>query len=77
MPPEALAPTWQPVWAAFVPEVDCQEAALVEGIQVYPVPDLASLIGHLRGEEPIAPLTGSGIVPVDTRPLPDGINCPS
>ena len=60
--------------AAFVPDVDCQEAALVEGIQVYPVPNLATLICHLRDEEPIAPLTGSGVVPEDTRPLPDGIN---
>ncbi len=60
--------------AAFVPDVDCQEAALVEGIQVYPVPNLATLICHLRDKEPIAPLTGSGVVPEDTRPLPDGIN---
>ena len=59
---------------AYVLNFDSEEAALVEGIQVYPVPDLATLIGHLRGEDPIAPLTGSSIVPEDARPLPDGIN---
>ncbi len=60
--------------SAFVPTFDAPEATLVEGIQVYPVPDLATLIGHLRGEDPIAPVTGNGIVPETDRPLPDGIN---
>jgi len=60
--------------SAFVPASDAPEAMLVEGIQVYPVPDLATLIGHLRGEDPIAPVTGNGIVPETARPLPDGIN---
>ena len=60
--------------SAFVPTFDAPEATLVEGIQVYPVPDLATLIRHLRGEDPIAPVTGNGIVPETDRPLPDGIN---
>jgi magnesium chelatase family protein len=34
----------------FVPEVDAAEAALVEGVQVVPVPSLALLIAHLRGD---------------------------
>jgi magnesium chelatase family protein len=34
----------------FVPEVDAPEAALVEGVQVVPVPTLALLIAHLRGD---------------------------
>ena len=34
----------------FVPEVDGAEAALVDGVQVIPVPSLALLIAHLRGD---------------------------
>ncbi len=60
--------------AAFVPTLDAEEAALVEGIQVYAVQDLTTLLGHLRGESLIAPLTGSGVLPDDVLPLPDGIN---
>jgi magnesium chelatase family protein len=33
----------------FVPAADAAEAALVQGIEVYPVPDLATLVDHLRG----------------------------
>ena len=40
----------------FVPETDWQEAALVEGIDVMPVSDLASLIEHMRGERLIEPM---------------------
>ena len=36
--------------AVFVPEVDAPEAALVEGVQVVPVPTLALLVAHLRGD---------------------------
>ena len=39
----------------FVPAGDAPEAALVEGIQVYPVPTLADLVNHLAGKQPIAP----------------------
>lgn len=34
----------------FVPEVDAPEAALVEGVRVVPVPSLALLAAHLRGD---------------------------
>ena len=34
----------------FVPEVDGAEAALVQGVEVIPVPTLALLIAHLRGD---------------------------
>ncbi len=36
--------------AVFVPEVDATEAALVDGVQVVPVPTLALLVAHLRGD---------------------------
>ena len=34
----------------FVPESDASEAALVEGIEVVPVPSLSALVAHLRGD---------------------------
>jgi magnesium chelatase family protein len=48
--------------SVYVPNVDSQEAALVEGIRVFPTPDLTSLIGHLRGESPMVPLSTNGRV---------------
>jgi magnesium chelatase family protein len=39
----------------FVPAADVAEAALVEEVAVYPVENLAQLVLHLRGEQPIAP----------------------
>ena len=41
--------------AVFVPAPDAAEAALVEDVTVYPVETLAQLLGHLRGEAPLAP----------------------
>ncbi len=39
----------------FVPQADAPEAALIPGIEVYPVATLAALVAHLRGEQPITP----------------------
>ena len=39
----------------FVPQADAPEAALIPGIEVYPVATLATLVAHLRGEQLIAP----------------------
>ncbi len=44
----------------FVPEADGNEAALVEDVEIIPVPNLASLIAHLRGESEIAPVVLDG-----------------
>ncbi len=38
----------------FVPAADALEAALVQGVDVYPITDLASLVEHLRGTKLIA-----------------------
>ena len=40
----------------FVPSVDAPEAALVDGVEVYPVESLQTLIQHLNGSKPIQPL---------------------
>ena len=45
---------------AFVPEVDAREAALIRGVEVYPIRTLADLVNHLTGDVPIAPLTDDG-----------------
>src|SRR5579871_1401762 len=39
----------------FVPAMDAAEAALVEGVTIIPVENLAALVGHLRGDAYIAP----------------------
>jgi magnesium chelatase family protein len=43
------------IQAVFVPAVDAAEAALVEGVDIYPVHTLAQLASHLRGDERITP----------------------
>jgi magnesium chelatase family protein len=44
----------------FVPAPDAAEAALVEGVEVYPVETFSALVRHLAGDEPIAPYVRSG-----------------
>ena len=51
----------------FVPSTDGPEAALVEGIDVLPVTNLATLIMHLRGERLIAPVPADGVASVSQR----------
>lgn len=54
LPMVALARQSQ-IKAVFVPAGDASEAALVAGMTVYPVATLRQLIGHLKGEQQIAP----------------------
>ncbi len=39
----------------FVPESDSAEAALIEGVTIYPISSLAGLVDHLRGEVVMVP----------------------
>ncbi len=39
----------------FIPEANAQEAALVEGLTVYPVRSLQQLVLHMNGHKPIEP----------------------
>lgn len=48
---------------AFVPWMDADEAALVEGIEIYPIESLSSMIKHLTGVAPIPPYTGKPFQP--------------
>ena len=51
--------------AIFVPEADMEEAAVVDGINAYPVRHIADLVAHLAGERTISPAVP---VPVTTNP---------
>jgi len=42
---------------AYVPREDAPEAALVPGIEIFPVSTVAELVSHLQGLKPIAPYT--------------------
>ncbi len=53
---------------AFVPEPDAREAALVAGIDVYPVRTLADLVNHLTGMVLIDPITSDDL---DTLATPE------
>ena len=48
---------------AYVPAVNAPEAALVEGIQAYPVESLGHLASHLQGESRIEPFTPTARAP--------------
>jgi len=53
--PMAMAAARAGITSLYVPAVNAPEATLAEGLTVYPVADVASLVAHLRGETPIAP----------------------
>ena len=59
--------------AVYVPTADASEAALVEGIQVYPTPTLAALVSHLLGETTIRPTEFAGL-PDGAGPAANGCN---
>ena len=53
--PMALAARRAGIEALYVPEDNAAEATLAEGPAVYPVHDVAQLVRHFTGEEPISP----------------------
>ena len=55
--PMALAAKEQGIQTLYVPSANAPEATLAQGLQVYPVRDVAQLVAHLRGEVPIDPQT--------------------
>ena len=58
----------------YVPTPDAPEAALMEGVEVFPTPTLAALTAHLRGESLISPMPHNGVLPESTRSTPEGMN---
>ena len=47
----------------FVPSTDAAEAALVEGLEVIPGPNLAGVLAHVLGGEPIPPQPATAPIP--------------
>lgn len=60
--------------SVYVPTADAREAALVEGIEVYPTPTLAALVAHLLGESRIEPVPFTGALPESPRQSNAGFN---
>ncbi len=52
---------------AYVPEADVREAGLIDGVRIIPVSNLAQLMAHLSGEEPIAEFARDGQPPATCR----------
>jgi magnesium chelatase family protein len=59
--------------AVYVPEDDAEEAALIDGVTVYPVSTLAQLAAHLQGMARIAPFDRSQQKP-PAPPAWDGVD---
>ncbi len=55
----------------YVPLDNAKEAAVVEDITVYGVSDTKSLLEHLDGQTPLAPMQHIGLEQVDAPPIPD------
>ena len=58
------------VAAVFAPAADAPEAALIDGVTVYAVENLAQLVRHLRGEERIPPFVADGALLTSADPGP-------
>lgn len=54
----------------YVPKANASEATLADGLTVYGVADVRSLVAHLRGETPLQP-EPKWEPPAEDRPLPD------
>ena len=60
--------------AVYVPAIDAPEAALIDGIIVYPVGSLGQLALHLPGLAPIAPFERTGQSLEAVEPLWEGVD---
>ena len=58
--------------SVFVPAVDAREAALVEGIDVFPAANLGELVSHLRGESEKTPVSFASEIGTETEDTPAG-----
>ena len=68
--PMALAAREAGIGTLFVPAENAAEATLARGLTVYGVPDVNSLVQHLKGEAPLVPRFPLVPEPEET-PLPD------
>jgi len=63
----------QGVKEIYVSVLSANEAAVVHGVTVYPVRELAELLRHLRGDKQITPLKPIDLLPIleDSEPIVD------
>lgn len=47
----------------YVPAGNAAEAAVVDGIAVYPVETVAALLSHLLGQQPLVPVAAADFAP--------------
>ncbi len=69
--PMAIAARDAGLAEVYVPAENAAETAVVDGIRVYPVPTVAALLSHLRGEQPLVPAETPAFVPGDAPGCPD------
>ena len=55
----------------YIPAQNAPEGAVVQGLEVYPVPNLAALFAHLTGKQPLAPAVPEEHPTHPGIPLPD------
>ena len=55
----------------YVPEANAAEGAAVEGLEVYPVKNLAELLDHLSGRQEIAPAKPGEKTDAEAEVMPD------
>ena len=58
----------------FVPAADAAEAALVDGVEIYPVTSFRSLIDHFLGDAPIEPFQRGGRCISEVPPSFEGVD---
>nr|WP_325195940.1 YifB family Mg chelatase-like AAA ATPase [uncultured Oscillibacter sp.] len=68
--PMAMAAKTAGIRQLFVPAENAAEATLAGGLTVYGVPDVKSLVAHLKGEQPLSPAP-VWVPETDTAGLPD------
>ncbi|MBP3485805.1 MAG: ATP-binding protein, partial [Oscillospiraceae bacterium] len=69
--PMAMAARDAGVKQLFVPAENAAEATLAEGLTVYGVADVVSLVAHLKGEMPLTPTPPWVMEPEETAGFPD------
>lgn len=69
--PMTLTARQRGIKTMYVPLANAKEAAVVEDMTVYGVPDAKALLRHLEGEAPLQPMQHIGLEQVDAPPIPD------